>query len=111
LKLPPWKEDHAFGVMTWIAGEPGEEVLWLKDLLPFKVKNARVLLFGYNSNVGLDTSTAGVTGAADDLLAKLKIKRKVKWVESATAKQHVITIINRTVHPARLFFCAIAWAV
>lgn len=88
MKFPPWKEDHAFGVMTWIAGKPGEEVLWLKDLLPLKVKNARMLLFGYNSNVGLDTSTAGVTGAADDLLAKLKMNRKVKLGRLAIASFH-----------------------
>jgi hypothetical protein len=77
LRLSPWKEEHAFGVRTWVAGLPGEEILWLKDFLPSRIKNARVLLFGYNSNVGLNTSTAGVTGAADDLLAKLKTKRKV----------------------------------
>lgn len=75
--------------MTWIAGEPGHEVLWLKDLLPSRVQHARVLLFGYNSNAGLETSTAGVTGAADDLLAKLKIKRKVEPVNKPIAKQYV----------------------
>ncbi|KAI9859462.1 MAG: hypothetical protein M1824_003803 [Vezdaea acicularis] len=74
--IPPWKDEHAFGVKTWVAGKPNKEVLWLKDLLPDRIENARVLLFGYNSNVGLDTSTAGVSGAAENLLAKLKNKRQ-----------------------------------
>lgn len=55
----------------------GEEKLWLKDFLPHDIQGLRVLLFGYNSNVGWDVSTAGVSGAADDLLLKLKNKRAV----------------------------------
>jgi hypothetical protein len=68
---------NAFAVRTWVSGRPSEEVLWLKDLLPQQLPNARVLLFGYNSNVGLNTSTAGLSGAAENLLARLRVKRQV----------------------------------
>ena len=81
LRIPvsfaPWKDAQSFGVKTWVAGEAGYEKLWLKDLLPHDIEGLSVPLFGYNSNVGWDTSTAGVSGAADDLLMKLKNKRVV----------------------------------
>ena len=81
LRIPtnfiPWKDPQSFGVRTWVAGDAGQETLWLKDFLPYDIQGLRVLLFGYNSNVGWDTSTAGVSGAADDLLLKLKNKRVV----------------------------------
>ncbi|RDW57313.1 hypothetical protein BP5796_12763 [Coleophoma crateriformis] len=73
---------ESFGINTWVAGEsdkPGHakfKKLWLKDFLPDRFPRARVMIFGYNSNVGLNTSTAGVAGAADDLLAKLTHKRR-----------------------------------
>ena len=77
INFKPWKDAQSFGVKTWIADNHGEEKLWLKDFLPHDIQGLRVLLFGYNSNVGWDVSTAGVSGAADDLLLKLKNKRKV----------------------------------
>lgn len=51
--------------------------MWLKDFLPLKLKTARVLLFGYNSNVAFKTSTSGVREHAINLLNRLKLKRKV----------------------------------
>ena len=81
LRIPinfrPWKDAQSFGVKTWIAGDSGKEKLWLKDFLPHDISGLQVLLFGYNSNVGWDVSTAGVSGAADDLLLKLKNRRTV----------------------------------
>ena len=77
INFKPWKDPQAFGVKTWVAVNSGEEKLWLKDFLPHDIQGLRVLLFGYNSNVGWDVSTAGVSGAADDLLLKLKNKRAV----------------------------------
>ena len=77
INFKPWKDAQPFGVKTWIAGNLGQEKLWLKDFLPHNVQGLRVLLFGYNSNVGWDVSTAGVSGAADDLLLKLKNRRVV----------------------------------
>ena len=80
LRIPtsckPLKDPKSFGARTWIAGAAGEEKLWLKDFLPDDVHDARIFLFGYNSNVGLDTSIAGTSGAADDLLAKLRDHRR-----------------------------------
>jgi hypothetical protein len=77
INFKPWKEAQAFGVRTWVADKSGEEKLWLKDFLPHDIQGLRVLLFGYNSNIGWDVSTAGISGAADDLLLKLKNKRAV----------------------------------
>ncbi|QKX60478.1 uncharacterized protein TRUGW13939_07623 [Talaromyces rugulosus] len=57
---------------TWMA----EGKLWLKDFLPFKLPNARVLLFGYNSNVAFETSIAGVREQAVNLLNRLASKRE-----------------------------------
>ena len=81
LRIPisfrPWKDAQSFGVKTWIAGDSGKEKLWVKDFLPHDIQGLRVLLFGYNSNVGWDVSTAEVSSAADDLLLKLKNSRAV----------------------------------
>lgn len=76
-----WKAE-SFGINTWVSDDPNKpgnakfKKLWLKDFLPESFPRARVMVFGYNSNVGLNTSTAGVAGAADDLLAKLRHKRR-----------------------------------
>lgn len=67
----------AHAVKTWTAGEEGEERLWLKDFLPHRLPNVRVLLFSYNSNVAFHTSKVGVGDIAEDLLHKLWTKRQV----------------------------------
>ncbi|KAH8648214.1 hypothetical protein BGZ60DRAFT_553049, partial [Tricladium varicosporioides] len=51
--------------------------LWLKDFLPNDIPNARVLLFGYNANVGFKRSIAGVREQADNLLFLLRQKRRL----------------------------------
>lgn len=56
---------------TWTA----DGKLWLRDFLPKDLPNARVLLFGYNSNVAFETSIAGVREQALNLLNRLKLKR------------------------------------
>ncbi|KAH7336682.1 hypothetical protein BKA65DRAFT_38167 [Rhexocercosporidium sp. MPI-PUGE-AT-0058] len=56
---------------TWTA----EDKLWLKDFLPSKLPKARILLFGYNSNVAFETSIAGVREQAVNLLNRLTSKR------------------------------------
>lgn len=45
--------------------------MWLKDFLPLKIPGARVLLYGYNSNVAIDTTLASVSEHADNLLDRL----------------------------------------
>ena len=71
---PVNKEFHA--EQTWTLGDK----LWLRDFLPSKVPRARVLLFGYNSNVAFETSTAGVVEQAENLLNRLKFKRTVRAI-------------------------------
>jgi hypothetical protein len=72
---PTNKEFHAR--QTWTADE--SKKLWLSDsdFLPKQFPQARVLLFGYNSNVAFKTSTAGVREQAENLLNRLKIERPV----------------------------------
>jgi hypothetical protein len=56
---------------TWTAGNK----LWLRDFLPEKAPRARVLLFGYNSNVAFSTAAAGVREVAENLLNLLQAVR------------------------------------
>ncbi|KAI1372216.1 hypothetical protein F4677DRAFT_433331 [Hypoxylon crocopeplum] len=65
------KQSHAEA--TWTAGEK----LWLRDFLPKRVPNARILLFGYNSNVAFQTATAGVREQAENLLNRLEESRNM----------------------------------
>lgn len=74
------KSFHAEG--TWTAGEK----LWLRDFLPQRLPGARIMLFGYNSNVAFRTSTAGVYEHAENLLCRLKAKRTVTHRYPPTTK-------------------------
>ena len=76
INLKLWKHPQSFGARTWVAGPRDEEKLWLKDFLAADVEGARIFLFGYNSNAGLDTSITGTSGAADDLLSRLRNERR-----------------------------------
>ncbi|OTA69235.1 hypothetical protein K449DRAFT_305367, partial [Hypoxylon sp. EC38] len=49
--------------------------LWLKDFLPKRLPHARILLFGYNSNVAFGTAAAGVREHAENLLNLLEESR------------------------------------
>lgn len=53
-----------------------EGKLWLRDFLPDKLPRARILLFGYNSNVGFESSAAGVREQALNLLNRLWLLRQ-----------------------------------
>jgi triacylglycerol esterase/lipase EstA (alpha/beta hydrolase family) len=66
---PTNKQLHA--EHTWTLGDK----LWLRDFLPSKLPHARVLLFGYNSNIAFETSIAGVREQAANLLNRLSHKR------------------------------------
>ena len=72
---PTNKESHA--KQTWTSYK--SKKLWLSDseFLPKQFPQARVLLFGYNSNVAFRTSNAGVGEQAENLLNRLKIERPV----------------------------------
>ena len=58
---------------TWTADN---KKLWLRDFLPYRLPNARILLFGYNSNVAIETSAAGVNEQAINLLNRFSAQRK-----------------------------------
>ncbi|KAI9720649.1 MAG: hypothetical protein M1812_002829 [Candelaria pacifica] len=68
---PVNKESHAH--LTWTGSN---DKLWLRDFLPERLPRARVLLYGYNSNVAFSSSSAGVREFADNLLERLYYKRK-----------------------------------
>jgi dimeric dUTPase (all-alpha-NTP-PPase superfamily) len=72
---PTNKESHAR--QTWTSDQ--SKKLWLSDseFLPKSFPQARVMLFGYNSNVAFQTSTAGVREQAENLLNRVKIERSV----------------------------------
>lgn len=50
---------------TWTA--TSTEKLWLRDFLPLRLKQARILLFGYNYNVAFSTSETGVRDQAGNI--------------------------------------------
>lgn len=72
---PRNKRNHAFE--TWTAAN---KAMWLRDegFLRTALPQARVLLFGYNSNVAFKSSTAGVREQAENLLNLLEEARTVR---------------------------------
>jgi hypothetical protein len=54
--------------------------MWLQDddFLPKRVPNARIVLFGYNSNPGFASGNAGVDEQAQGLLYELRGIRDVR---------------------------------
>ena len=61
--------------MTWTSEKTDK--LWLRDFLPSKAPHARVFVFGYNSNVVFETSTAGLSEQAENLLNLVSLERRV----------------------------------
>ncbi|EHK17684.1 uncharacterized protein TRIVIDRAFT_9781, partial [Trichoderma virens Gv29-8] len=43
-------------------------VNWLKDLLPSRLPNARVLAYQYNANIAFGASSAGINEQAKNML-------------------------------------------
>lgn len=74
---------HGDAYKTWTAKPefPGEEeVLWLRDLLPDEVPNARILAYGYDSDPGKvfdSISTNMVHHHATTLVSELHFYRRV----------------------------------
>ncbi|KAI1390113.1 uncharacterized protein F4822DRAFT_224746 [Hypoxylon trugodes] len=64
------KQAHAEA--TWTT----ESKLWLRDFLPTQAPDARILLFGYNSNVVFQTAASGVREQAENLLSQLDELRR-----------------------------------
>lgn len=59
---------------TWTA--PNGK-MWLKDFLPIQLPKARIMLFGYNSQVAFNASVNGIDEHAQNLLNRLSQKRVV----------------------------------
>jgi len=53
-----------------------EDKLWLRNFLPADLPNARILVFGYNSNVIHEASRARIRDHAKNLLQDLADVRK-----------------------------------
>jgi hypothetical protein len=68
---PKNTDDHAR--RTWTSAN---NKLWLRDFLPSQLPRARILIFGYNSNVAFQTSAAGLSEHAENLLNLLHLERK-----------------------------------
>ncbi|KAK4896822.1 hypothetical protein LTR27_005419 [Elasticomyces elasticus] len=65
-------DTRSHALATWTKNEK----LWLKDFLPREVPTARIMIFAYNANVAFESSTAGVLEQADNLLNRLRHKRR-----------------------------------
>jgi hypothetical protein len=62
-------------------GETG--TMWLQDLLPDKIPQARVMTFGYNADMINNYSTSNIRDHARKLLSLLRDKRDEEEVSSA----------------------------
>lgn len=73
--LNPFK-NTSNAMSTWTS-DNGK--MWLQDegFLPTQIPNARIMLFGYNSNVAFTSSNAGLTQQATNLLHLLGLRRGV----------------------------------
>lgn len=68
---------HYENTWTWSpVGSTGQKPCnWLKDLLPSRFPNARILSFGYNSAVALSKSIADVSVFGEMLLTRTLLER------------------------------------
>ena len=73
--LNPFK-NTSNAISTWTSAN-GK--MWLRDegFLPTQIPNARIMLFGYNSNVAFTSSNAGLAQQAANLLFFLDLHREV----------------------------------
>jgi hypothetical protein len=61
---------------TWTYKAKGKtDVMWLQDLLPDKLPQARVMTFGYNADMVNNYSTSNIRDHARKLLSLLRNKR------------------------------------
>jgi hypothetical protein len=76
---------HGLGgdaIDTWT--HPKSKAFWLKDFLPQKTPDARILTFGYNAAAAFGQSTAEVIDHAKSLLTSLVDKREEPEVHNMT---------------------------
>lgn len=54
----------------------GESFMWLRDCLPERIPEARILTYGYNANVYSDVSTGRTRTFAETFLERLRYMRE-----------------------------------
>jgi hypothetical protein len=62
---------------TWSTEKPTDpgNVMWLNDLLPFKLPTARIMTFGYDARLFYNHSTLGIGDHGKALMTQLRDKR------------------------------------
>ncbi|KAF8187924.1 hypothetical protein K438DRAFT_1463453, partial [Mycena galopus ATCC 62051] len=67
---------HAF--RSWVYRDPNgkESFMWLRDCLPERIPEARVMTYGYNANVYSDVSTGRLRTFAETFLQELRYMRE-----------------------------------
>ena len=103
--LNPFK-NTSNAISTWTS-DNGK--MWLQDegFLPTQIPNARILLFGYNSNVAFTASNAGLAEQAKNLLQLLGLRRRVGDKTLAVYVANKLKL--RIAQSGPSFSCAIAW--
>ena len=71
---PRGSKDHARS--TWTHSANGNDVFWPEALLPEGLPSARIILFAYNSSVGINSSNSSVHSHAETLLNRLNLIRQ-----------------------------------
>lgn len=74
---PNNNEQHADSAWT----HPVTKVNWLRDLLPLRIPNARILAYRYNANVAFGKSVAGISEQAKNLLHCMVQDRQVRTID------------------------------
>ena len=88
---------------TWTANDK----LWLRDFLPKRIASARIFIYGYNANVALGASTAGVRPQAECLLDQVAKKRQVCML---TLKWHfILTRVDLFASSDHLYSSQLGW--
>ena len=72
---------HAFDSWEY-RDNSGYSFMWLRDCLPEKLPNARVITYGYNANIIEDVSTGRIRTYAETFLENLLRKRKGNQVRT-----------------------------
>lgn len=67
-------KEHAWDTWRVPAGEEG--VLWLRDILPEKVPQARIFLYKYDASAAYSKSQGTFIDKANELLDSIQIKRE-----------------------------------
>ncbi|KAI0440580.1 hypothetical protein F4803DRAFT_577497 [Xylaria telfairii] len=84
---------HGLGghaLKTWTDGEK----LWLRDLLPWDLPEARVLTFGYDSSFLFQGAKADISGFALQLLESIRQLHRSNKAEEAEGNRQVIFICH-----------------